>query len=125
MGFYNDAAQSSVVTTDATQTQALSYDLPSNSVPDNSIINALIKVSGFDSSLNACVIEKLYAVKRGTGDCTIIGETTIAEIKDISLITADAVLNVDGSALEIDVTGVLLTDLTWEVRLEFLAVYAD
>lgn len=121
MGFGLDTMQGEVTTTDATQTMSLSYDFPTNSVPDNSTAIVQMRVIGFDSSQNSIAIEQTYVVKRQSGNCSIVGSaTTIMNNHDLALVLASAVLNIDGSAIEVDVTGVIDTTINWGARIDIL-----
>jgi hypothetical protein len=119
MSFGSDVVQGTVTTNNATPTTAVSYDFVANGIPDNSSAIVVLKVLGFDASQNTVGIEQRYIVKRATGNCSIVGlGSTVIAAEDLALATASAVLVANGTAIEIHVTGVLLTTIGWGARIE-------
>ena len=116
MGINLDIAQNTLQTTDATQTAAVTYSFPANA---SAIVQ--VRVIGVDSSQNTYALEQRYGVKRSAGTCSIVDlGVTVLGVADIALLSASAALLVNGSSIEIDVTGILLTTINWAARMDIM-----
>ena len=119
MSFGSDIAQGTATTSNASPTTVVSYDFVANGVPDNSSAIVVVKTIGFDGSQNTIGVEQKYVVKRSTGNCSIVGlGSTLISASDLSIATASVVLAVNGTSIEVHVTGVLLTTIGWGSRME-------
>jgi hypothetical protein len=116
MGINIDIAQNIFQTTDATPALAASYSFPANA---SAIVQ--VRVIGVDSSQNTYALEQRYGVKRALGNCAIVDlGVTVLGVADPALLLASATLNVNGSSIEIDVTGVALTTINWAARMDIM-----
>lgn len=117
MGINLDAMQNTFQTTDATTTSVVSYSFPSNA---SGIVQ--VRVIGTDSSQNTIGIETRAIVKRGMGICSLVGlgESTIKKESDVALSLAGEFLSVNGSSIDVNVTGVALTTINWAARIDIL-----
>lgn len=115
-----DSIQGLVTTTNATPTTVATYDFDANSLTNVSAI-AKIRVVGADSSQNTICIDAEYAVKRETGNCSLVGLVSVQLAnKDLALALASASLVVNGAAVDLMVTGVFATTINWGGKIEVL-----
>ena len=116
MGINTDIAQNTILTSDDTPTTTAVYSFPAHA---SAIVQ--VRVIGTDNSQNTYTLEQLYGVKRAAGVCSIVGlGSTILNVADLSLLTASATLNVNGSSIEINVTGLIGTDINWAARMDLM-----
>lgn len=116
MGVINDMVQNTYQTTDASSNAALIYSFPANS--SGKFTANVLAVD--PSTQNTAGFELKFMAKRVNGSCIIVGTVTntMPLASDLLLATASVSASVFGSSVVINVVGVALTTLNWDLQMQ-------